>query len=216
MQENSPQLRDLAKEPLGDKSLTFYMEIGVRSAIAGSNEEFCLFSAESGESHSKVISFSNLANITELGPGHWALSVREGQSVSSVSLTAANSEFARKLKFAMEQLAIHKKKACPTSAPLKILVAAQPDKPNETAAAILIVVMLLVFFGVASLGWQRATTGLFLIAMFFVGCSTLYVFLPGATRKNALSLFGLTGLAIGACLIVLLLSLIGGTPSNNF
>lgn len=149
MQGNSPQLRDMVTKSLEGKALAFYMEIGVRSAIAGTSEEFCLFSAESGKSHSKVVRFSDLANITEIGPSHWSLSVREGPSLSAISLTASNSDYARKLKFAMEQLATARQQACPGTSPMKgVNSVAQPDKPSETAAgAFLVLVFIPLFFG---------------------------------------------------------------------
>lgn len=112
MEENSPILKEMASEPLGGKPLAFYSEIGPKSAIAWTQDEFCLFSAESGHSHSKVISFSNLVELTE-SSGAWTLSVREGQLTSSVTLSS-QAAYRAKLAWTMDQLKRAREQACPS------------------------------------------------------------------------------------------------------
>lgn len=145
MLSNSPLLRDMAEEPFGGKPLTFYTEVGKSSAVAATGEEFCVFSVESP---SEVLRLSQLIGITELGPGKWRLSISEGPSVRSTDLLAGTPEFVRKLKYALEQLAKIRRRACPSEEPLQIVFYQEPrEKPKDVTVIVLLLIAAFFLFG---------------------------------------------------------------------
>lgn len=142
MLSNSPLLRDMAEEPFGGKALTFYTEVGRSSAIAATSEDFCVFSTESP---SEVLGLSQLIGITELGPGKWRLSIREGPSVRTTDLASGTPEYVRKLKYALEQLAKIRSQACPSEAPVQV-VFYKEEKPRPKDVTMVVMLFIAAFF----------------------------------------------------------------------